>query len=67
VFNCLVKGRILKGKAYIKVKVFIVSLVDINKALVVKARIDPYIKLPKHFHKFLDIYSYIDANKLLPL
>jgi hypothetical protein len=57
----------LKGKTYIKVKVFIVSLVDINKALVVKVRIDPYIKLLKHFYKFLDIYSYIDTNKLLLL
>jgi hypothetical protein len=57
----------LKGKAYIKVKVFIVSLVDINKALVVKARIDSYTKLPKYFYKFLDVYSYIDTNKLLPL
>jgi hypothetical protein len=57
----------LKEKAYTKVKVFIVSLIDINKALVVKARTDPYTKLLKYFYKFLDVYSYIDTNKLLPL
>jgi hypothetical protein len=57
----------LKGKAHTKVEVFVASLVDINKALVVKARTDPYTKLPKHFHEFLDVCSRIDANKLPPL
>ena len=39
-------------------------MVDINKALSKKAKIDPYIKLLEHFHKFLDMFSCIDANKL---
>ena len=43
---------------------FAISIVDINKALSKKAKIDSYTKLLEHFHKFLDIFSYIDTNKL---
>ena len=45
-FSLLSRHR-KKGK---RVEVFVVSLVDINKALVVKTYIDPYIKLLKYFH-----------------
>ena len=44
---------------------FLVSIIDINKALSKKSKIDLYIKLLKYFYKFLDIFSYIDTNKLL--
>ena len=64
-FNCLAKGSLTKRKRYTKVKVFVASLANINKALANKARINLYTKLLKHFYKFLDIYSCTNANKLL--
>ena len=44
---------------------FLASIVDINKALSKKPKIDPYIKLLEYFYKFLDVFSCIEANKLL--
>jgi hypothetical protein len=64
-FNRLAKGSLTKGKRCTKVKVFVASLADINKALANKAKTDLYTKLLKHFHEFLDVCSCIDANKLL--
>ena len=46
---------------------FAVSLTDINKALTVKAKTNPYMKLLKHFYEFLDVCSRTDADKLPPL
>ena len=45
---------------------FSASIIDINKALSKKTKIDLCIKLLKHYYKFLDVFSCIDANKLLP-
>jgi hypothetical protein len=64
-FNCLAKGSLTRRKYNTKVKVFIASLVNINKALANKAKTDLCTKLLKHFYKFLDICSCINANKLL--
>ena len=64
-FNCLAKGSLTRGKRNTKVKVFVASLANINKALANKAKADLYTKLLKHFYKFLDVYNCIDANKLL--
>ena len=41
-------------------------MVDINKALSKKAKMDPCTKLLEHFHEFLDMFSCIDTNKLPP-
>ena len=46
---------------------FVASIANIKKALRLKSTIDPYIKILKHFSKYLDITNYIEANKLLPL
>ena len=48
-----------------KIEVFSASLADINKALSKKIKIDPHMKLLEHFHEFLDVFSYIEADKLL--
>jgi hypothetical protein len=41
-FNYLAKGSLTKGKRCTKVKVFVVSLANINKALTNKAKTDLY-------------------------
>ena len=46
---------------------FTASIADIKKALYLRSTIDPYIKILKHFSKYLDIVDYIEANKLLLL
>ena len=46
---------------------FIASIADIEKALYLKSTTDPYIKILKHFSKYLDLADYIEADKLLLL
>jgi hypothetical protein len=55
---------LIQGKYYIKVKVFIASIANINKALINKVKTDPYIKLLEHFYKFLEIFSQEKAVEL---
>jgi hypothetical protein len=52
-----------------EVEVFSASMADIEKALSKrdKKSIDPYIRLPKHYHEFLDMFSPKEAKKLPPL
>jgi hypothetical protein len=64
-FNRLAKGNLTKRKHYTKIKVFVTSLVNINKALANKAKTNLYTKLLKHFYKFLNVYSCTNVNKLL--
>ncbi|SLM41524.1 reverse transcriptase domain protein [Lasallia pustulata] len=45
-------------------EVFAVSLRDIEKALESKKHIDPAVKLPKEYHKFLDVFSRQEADML---
>ncbi len=45
-------------------QVFSVSIKDIEKALALKIEIDPATVLPSKYHKFLDICSYAEAQKL---
>jgi hypothetical protein len=47
--------------------VFSVSIADIKKALAVRKETNPYMKLPEHYSKFLSIFDYLEAKKLLPL
>ena len=46
---------------------FIASIADIKKALYLKSTTNLYIKIPKHFSKYLDLADHTEANKLLPL
>ena len=45
-------------------KVFAVSLRDIEKALEPKKHFDPAVKLPKEYHQFLDVFSKQKADTL---
>ena len=45
-------------------KVFTVSLRDIEKALESKKHFDPAIKLLKEYHQFLDVFSRQEADTL---
>jgi hypothetical protein len=47
--------------------VFIASIANIEKALRLKSITEPYTKLLKHYSEFLDVFNYIEANKLLLL
>jgi hypothetical protein len=47
--------------------VFSISITNIKKALIVRKETDPYIKLPEYYSKFLGIFNYLEAEKLLPL
>jgi hypothetical protein len=49
------------------VQVFAASLKDIEKALEVKSYTDPQVKLPKHYHQYLKVFSREEADKLPPL
>ena len=46
---------------------FVISLVNINKALIEKKKINLYTKLLEHFHKFLNLFSLKEIKKLPPL
>ena len=50
-----------------KVEVFSASMADIEKALSKKVNTDPRLKLPKHYHSFLDLTSRTEADRLPPL
>ena len=45
-------------------KVFTVSSKDIKKALKPKKHIDPAVKLPKEYHRFLNVFSKQEADTL---
>jgi hypothetical protein len=47
--------------------VFAASLQDIDKALASKKAVDARITLPKHYHKFLPLFSQKESEKLPPL
>ncbi|KAL1952626.1 hypothetical protein VTO42DRAFT_4596 [Malbranchea cinnamomea] len=50
-----------------KVQVFAVSLADIDMALKPKSYTDPHIKLPEHYHQFLNVFDHKRAETLPPL
>ena len=45
-------------------KVFAVSLRDIEKALESKKHFDPTVKLPKEYYQFLDVFFRQEADTL---
>lgn len=50
-----------------KLQIFTASMVDIDKALAKKKKIDPRTKLPKHYWEHLSLFDDKEANKLPPL
>ena len=46
---------------------FSISIANIKKVLIVRKETNPYIKLPEYYSKFLSIFNYLEAKKLLPL
>ena len=46
---------------------FSISIANIEKALIVRKETDPRTKLPEYYSKFLDIFGYLEAEKLLLL
>ena len=47
-------------------KIFAASLKDIEKALAVKKRTDPGVKLPEHYHEYLSLFDMKVADQLPP-
>jgi hypothetical protein len=47
--------------------VFSISIANIKKVLIVQKETNPYTKLPEYYSKFLSIFDYLEAEKLLPL
>jgi len=48
------------------IQVFAVSLKDIEKALQPKTSTDPHTKLPLHYHEFLPVFDWEEADKQPP-
>ena len=46
---------------------FSISIANIKKVLIVRKETDPHTKLPEYYSKFLSIFDYLEAEKLLPL
>lgn len=49
------------------VEIFAASLADIEKMLKPKVHSDPRLKLPAHYHKYLDVFDRKQADTLPPL
>jgi len=47
--------------------VFSISIANIEKVLIVRKETNPYTKLLEYYSKFLSIFNYLEAEKLLPL
>jgi len=47
--------------------VFSISIANIEKVLIVRKETNPYIKLLEYYSKFLSIFDYLEAEKLLLL
>jgi len=47
--------------------VFSISIANIEKVLIVQKETNPYTKLLEHYSKFLSIFDYLEAKKLLLL
>ena len=51
-------------KSWDKSLVFVVSLIDINKVLIKKKKINLYTRLLEYLYKFLNLFSLEKAKKL---
>lgn len=57
------EGKVLAGHPS-TLRVFAISIADINKALAPKPRTDPKEKLPSHYHEYLSVFSREKADEL---
>ena len=46
---------------------FSINIANIEKVLIVQKETNPYMKLPEYYSKFLSIFDYLEAKKLLLL
>ena len=46
---------------------FFINITNIKKALIIRIKINPYIKLLEYYSKFLGAFNYLEAEKLLLL
>jgi Reverse transcriptase (RNA-dependent DNA polymerase)/RNase H-like domain found in reverse transcriptase len=60
-------SRLAKRNQPEELKVFAVSMADIEKALSRKERTDPRTKLPEEYHEFLDVFDRERSDELPPL
>ena len=44
---------------------FSISIANIKKVLIIQKETDPYTKLLEYYSKFLSIFNYLEAEKLL--
>ena len=58
---------IRRKKTRNNIKIFAISLADIQKALTVRKKTDPRTKLPKHFHSHLRVFNADAAAEQPPL
>jgi hypothetical protein len=50
-----------------EVKIFAVSMIDIEKTLKLKTKTNSQDKLSNHYHKFLEVFDQTETDKLLSL
>jgi len=56
-----------KEKKQKKIEVFLISMTDIEKALISQKKTDLRTILFDHYHKFLNVFNHTMTEKLLPL
>jgi len=56
-----------KEKKQKKIEMFLINIVDIEKVLILRKKIDSKILLLKQYYKFLNVFNYIMTEKLLLL
>ncbi len=56
-----------KEKKQKKIKMFLISLTDIEKALTSQKKTDLRTILSDHYHEFLDVFNRMMAERLPPL
>ena len=60
-------SRLARRRMADRVEVFAASIADINKALAVRKKTDPRMKLPRQYHQFLSVFDAKEAEKLPPI
>jgi len=50
-----------------KIEVFLISMIDIKKALISQKKTDLRTILSDHYHEFLNVFNHTMTEKLLPL
>jgi len=63
-FTNLIQKKEEKQK---KIEVFLISMINIEKALISQKKTDLRTILSDHYHKFLNVFNHIMTKKLPPL